>query len=79
MVEGNHNQCNRAYINYGSGSFRNDDQSLGANSSQPIVLKDLNSDGVLSMVVTNAGQGNRIYNYSAVLAFQVALCSNIRF
>jgi hypothetical protein len=62
MVVANQNQGNRVYMN-DSGSFSDDDQSLGTDSSQSIALEDLNGDGILSMLVANAGQGNRVYHY----------------
>lgn len=44
-------------------SFNDSGQSLGANSSQSTAPGDLNNDGILSLMVANAGRGNRVYNY----------------
>jgi hypothetical protein len=63
MVVANQNQGNRVYMNNGSGDFKDDGQSLGLNSSQSLALGDINGDGILSLVVANAGQGNRVYHY----------------
>jgi len=44
-------------------SFNDSGQSLGMNSSQSIAPGDLNNDGIMSLVVANAGQGIRVSNY----------------
>ena len=57
--------CGYNFNDCGQSLGTNDSWSLalGANSSQSIALGDLNGDGILSMLVANQNQGNRVYNY----------------